>query len=65
MQVGGDCKKSLFSSAQKLLDGLVQQDVKMIEEEQKAYLKNSQGRNYELNSVLVGTQRLIRKQVIK
>ena len=43
----------------------MQQDVKMIEEEQKAYLKNSQGRNYELYSVLVGTQRLIRKQVIK
>ncbi|MCL2925038.1 MAG: hypothetical protein MGF17_10575 [Trichodesmium sp. MAG_R04] len=58
-------KKSLFSSAQKLLDGLVQQDVKMIEEEQQACLKNPQGRNYELNSVLVGTQRLIRKQVIK
>ncbi|MGD1698475.1 Rieske 2Fe-2S domain-containing protein [Dapis sp. BLCC M229] len=58
-------KKSLFGSAQKLLDGLVQQDVEMIEEEQQAYLKNSQRRNYELNSALVSTQKLIRKQAIK
>ena len=58
-------KKSLFGSAQKLLDGLVQQDVEMIEEEQQAYLKNPQRRNYELNSALVSTQKLIRKQAIK
>ena len=58
-------KNSLFGSAQKLLDGLVQQDIEMIEEEQLAYLKNPQGRNYELNRALVSTQRLIRTQAIK
>ena len=55
----------MFGSAQKLLDGLVEQDVDMIEEEQQAYLKNPQQRNYELNRALVSTQRLIRKQAIK
>lgn len=58
-------KKSLFGSAQKLLDGLVEQDVEMIEQEQQAYLKNPQRRNYELNSALVSTQNLIRKQAMK
>lgn len=58
-------KNSLFGSAQKLLDGLVQQDVEMIEEEQQAYLKNPQQRSYELNSALVSTQRLIKKQALQ
>ncbi|MBW4612302.1 MAG: aromatic ring-hydroxylating dioxygenase subunit alpha [Desmonostoc vinosum HA7617-LM4] len=56
-------KNSLFGAAQKLLDGLVRQDVKMIEEEQQAYLQNSQRRNYELNRALVSVQRLMRIQV--
>lgn len=55
-------KDSLFGSAQKLLDGLVIQDVKMIEEEQQAYLQNSQIRNYELNRALVNVQKLIKTQ---
>jgi len=55
-------KNSLFGSAQKLLDGLVQQDVLMIEEEQQAYLQNPQQRGYEFNRTLASVQRLIRAQ---
>ena len=55
-------KDSLFGSAQKLLDSLVLQDVKMIEEEQQAYLANPQRRGCELNRALVSVQRLIRNQ---
>ncbi len=55
-------KNSLFGSAQKLLDGLVRQDVQMIEEEQQAYLNHPEQRNYELNRALVSVQRLIRAQ---
>lgn len=56
-------KNSLFGSAQKMLDGLVVQDVKMIEEEQLAYLENPQRKNYELNKALVSVQRLMTRQV--
>ena len=55
-------KNSLFGSAQKLLDGLVIQDVKMIEEEQQAYLHHPEQKNYELNRALGSVQRLIRHQ---
>jgi len=55
-------KDSLFGAAQKLLDGLVVQDVQMIEEEQQAYLQNPQRRSYELNRALVSVQRLMRNQ---
>lgn len=58
-------KDSLFGSAQKLLDGLVRQDVQMIEEEQQAYLNNPERRNYELNRALVSVQRLIKNQAEK
>lgn len=56
-------KDSLFGSAQKLLDGLVRQDVEMIEEEQKAYLNHPERKVYELNRALVSVQKLIRNQV--
>jgi renierapurpurin 18,18'-hydroxylase len=56
-------KDSLFGSAQKLLDGLVRQDVEMIEEEQQAYLQSPQRKAYELNRTLVSVQRLIRSQL--
>jgi phenylpropionate dioxygenase-like ring-hydroxylating dioxygenase large terminal subunit len=56
-------KNSLFGSAQKLLDGLVRQDVQMIEEEQQAYLHHPERKGYELNRTLVSVQRLIRSQV--
>lgn len=55
-------KNSLFGSAQKLLDGLVSQDVQMIEEEQQAYFNHPERRSYELNSTLTSVQRLIKNQ---
>lgn len=55
-------RDSLFGSAQKLLDGLVRQDVEMIEEEQQAYLQNSERKNHELNRALVSVQRLMKSQ---
>lgn len=56
-------KNSLFGSAQKLLDGLVRQDVQMIEEEQQAYTNQPDRRTYELNRALVSVQRLMKSQV--
>lgn len=58
-------KDSLFGAAQKLLDGLVRQDVLMIEEEQQAFLQNSERKSYELNRALVSVQRLMRSQAEK
>ncbi|MCG5058586.1 MAG: aromatic ring-hydroxylating dioxygenase subunit alpha [Limnoraphis sp. WC205] len=55
-------KNKLFGSAQKLLDGLVEQDVKMIEEEQQAYLNKPQQKGYEFNPTLASVQRLIQHQ---
>ncbi|MBE9014940.1 aromatic ring-hydroxylating dioxygenase subunit alpha [Chroococcidiopsidales cyanobacterium LEGE 13417] len=55
-------KNSLFGSAQKLLDGLVLQDVQMIEEEQQAYLTHPEHKNHELNRALVSVQKLIKIQ---
>ncbi|MEB3337316.1 MAG: aromatic ring-hydroxylating dioxygenase subunit alpha [Leptolyngbyaceae bacterium] len=55
-------KDSLFGAAQKLLDGLVRQDVAMIEEEQRAYLQHPERKAYELNKALVSVQNLIRNQ---
>ena len=57
-------KNSLFGSAQKLLDGLVLQDVQMIEEEQQAYLNHPEQKNYELNRALVSVQKLILRWAI-
>ncbi|MGK7876919.1 MAG: Rieske 2Fe-2S domain-containing protein [Xenococcaceae cyanobacterium] len=55
-------KDSLFGCAQKMLDGLVHQDVPMIEREQQAYLENPGRRSYELNPTVTTVQRLIRQQ---
>lgn len=55
-------KDLCFGSAQKLLDGLVHQDILMISEEQTAYLQNPHRKNVELNRALLSTQRLIRNQ---
>ncbi len=55
-------KNRLFGSAQKLLDGLVEQDVKMMEEEQQAYLNSCSHRGYELNPALVSVKRFIQTQ---
>ncbi|MDJ0717591.1 MAG: aromatic ring-hydroxylating dioxygenase subunit alpha [Prochloraceae cyanobacterium] len=54
-------KDSLFGSAQKMLDGLVHQDVEMIEQEQLARLNRPELRNYELNPTIASVQRLIRQ----
>jgi len=55
-------KDSCFGAAQKLLDGLVRQDVLMIEEEQQAFLQNSERKSYELNRALASVQKLMRSQ---
>jgi hypothetical protein len=55
-------KNSLFNSAKKLLEGLVEQDVQMIEQEQQAYSVNPTRRPHELNRALASVQRLIRRQ---
>jgi renierapurpurin 18,18'-hydroxylase len=55
-------KNGLFGSARYLLDGLVNQDVPMIEDEQRAYLENRDRRPHEINRALVSVQRLIRSQ---
>jgi phenylpropionate dioxygenase-like ring-hydroxylating dioxygenase large terminal subunit len=57
-------KNRLFNTARGLLQGLVVQDVAMIEDEQQAYLKNPERRPHELNRALVSVQRLIRNQAM-
>lgn len=54
-------KNRLFGSAQRLLDGLVREDVVMLEDEQQAYLRQPE-RPREVNRALVSVQRLIRVQ---
>lgn len=56
-------KDSLFGSAQRMLDGLVKQDVMMIEQEQEAYLQNKQRRTYEVNPTIGQVQKLIKQQL--
>lgn len=58
-------KDICFNAAKGLLDGLVRQDVLMIEEEQQAYLDNPDRKSYELNKALVSVQRLMKSQVEK
>ena len=56
--------KNLFwGSAQKMLDGLVQQDIQMIEQEQRAYLQNKSHKSYEINPTIGQVQKLIKQQV--
>ncbi|MBD2580501.1 aromatic ring-hydroxylating dioxygenase subunit alpha [Oscillatoria sp. FACHB-1406] len=55
-------KDSLFGSANKLLEGLVEQDIEMMEQEQQAYSKSPQNRSYEINPTVTSVQRLIRHQ---
>lgn len=54
-------KNSLFNSAKGLLNGLVQQDIVMLEDEQQAYLRQPEP-PHELNRALVSVQKLIRTQ---
>jgi phenylpropionate dioxygenase-like ring-hydroxylating dioxygenase large terminal subunit len=55
-------KNRLFGSAQKLLDGLVRQDVQLLEQEQQAYLQHPNRRNYELNPAIGSVQQLMQQQ---
>ena len=55
-------KNRFFGSARRLLEGLVEQDVVMIEQEQQAYLSHPQQRSYEVNPALAAVQKLIRQQ---
>ncbi|WP_353672144.1 aromatic ring-hydroxylating dioxygenase subunit alpha [Synechocystis sp. LKSZ1] len=55
-------KNRLFGSARRLLEGLVEQDVMMIEQEQQAYLRHPEQRSYEVNPALAAVQKLIRQQ---
>jgi hypothetical protein len=58
-------KNSLFGSAKALLEGLVREDVLMIEQEQRSYLEHPSRRNYELNRALASVQRLIQVQALQ
>jgi phenylpropionate dioxygenase-like ring-hydroxylating dioxygenase large terminal subunit len=55
-------KTKLTNTAKGLLEGLVRQDVNMIEDEQIAYQNDPSCRPFELNRTLVSVQRLIRTQ---
>jgi renierapurpurin 18,18'-hydroxylase len=55
-------KKRLFGSAQRLLDGLVEQDVVMLEQEQQAFWADPERKGPELNRALIKVQQLIRQQ---
>lgn len=55
-------KNRLFGSAQKLLDGLVKQDIQMIEEEQQAYEQNPKRKSHELNQAVIKIQHFIHQQ---
>lgn len=55
-------KNSLFNAAKGLLDGLVEQDVAMIRQEQEAFNRNPLQRNYELNGAIAQVQKLIINQ---
>ncbi|NJK39424.1 MAG: aromatic ring-hydroxylating dioxygenase subunit alpha [Oscillatoriales cyanobacterium RM1_1_9] len=52
-------KHRLFGAAQNLLDGLVKQDIVMIEEEQQIHLNCPPPKSHELNPVITAVQRLI------
>lgn len=55
-------KNMFFNSAQKLLNGLVEQDVLMMEQEQHAFTEQPDRRGVEVNRAIANVQRLIRGQ---
>ncbi|HEY9645772.1 MAG TPA: aromatic ring-hydroxylating dioxygenase subunit alpha [Chroococcidiopsis sp.] len=55
-------KNLFFGSANGLLNGLIRQDVWMMEQEQQAFLSDPNRRTYEVNRALPAVQRLIRRQ---
>ncbi len=56
-------KNKLSGTAQKMLDGLVKQDIIMIEQEQQAYTQQVQKPTYEINPTISAVQKLIKQQV--
>ncbi len=55
-------KDKLWGTAQTMLDGLVEQDIKMIEQEQQSYSQQLRQRNYEINTTISAVQKMIKKQ---
>lgn len=55
-------KNLFFGSAKGLLEGLIRQDVLMIEQEQQAFLNNATGRTVEVNPTVGKVQKLIHQQ---
>ena len=55
-------KRITFNSAKRLLDGLVRQDVLMMEDEQKAFEENARRKGPEYNPVIGKVQQLIVRQ---
>ena len=56
-------KDQLFGTAQTMLDGLVQQDIIMIEQEQQAYAQQLKKPIYEINPTIAAVQKMIKKQL--
>lgn len=56
-------KDKLSGTAQTMLDGLVKQDIKMIEQEQQAYTQQIQKPTYEINPTISAVQKMIKQQV--
>lgn len=55
-------KNRLADTAKGILENLIEQDVKMMEDEQQAYLNNPDQRNFELNRTVGSVQQLMRYQ---
>ena len=55
-------KDTVFGAANGLLEGLIEQDIAMIKQEQEAFLANPEQRNYELNPAIAKVQDLIQTQ---
>ncbi|MDJ0728523.1 MAG: aromatic ring-hydroxylating dioxygenase subunit alpha [Crocosphaera sp.] len=58
-------KDQLWGTAQTMLDGLVKQDIRMIEQEQQAYAQQFNHPTYEINPTIAAVQTMIKKQVKK
>ncbi|MGK7881713.1 MAG: Rieske 2Fe-2S domain-containing protein [Crocosphaera sp.] len=56
-------KDKLYGTAQTMLEGLVAQDIIMIEQEQQAYEQKIRKPTYEINPTIPAVQKMIKKQV--
>ncbi len=55
-------KEQLWGTAQTMLDGLVKEDIIMIEQEQQAYSQQLKQRTYEINPTIAAIQKIVQKQ---